>query len=150
MGNNPSLYKNFNKNQFKEGSVVVITGASSGMGREMAYRYAKRGCKVVIAARRQERLDQIKDECLKKYGNKDVLAVVTDVSVEEQAKDLIDQTISNFGRIDILILAAGVSAHSLFEDFKDMEPFRKVVETNLYGCVYPTRYALPHMKPVKG
>jgi dehydrogenase/reductase SDR family member 7B len=45
-----------------------------------------------------------------------------------------------------LVLCAGISAHSLFEDFKDMEPFRKVVETNLYGCVYPVRHALKHMK----
>ena len=83
MGNHPSLYKHFNKNQFKEGSVVVITGASSGMGRELAFRYAKRGCYIVIAARRQDRWDAIKEECLRKYGNKNVLPVVTDVSVEE-------------------------------------------------------------------
>jgi len=52
MGNHPSLYKHFGNNTFKEGSVVVVTGASSGMGKEMALRYAQRGCKVVIGARR--------------------------------------------------------------------------------------------------
>lgn len=71
---------------------------------------------------------------------------MTDVSIEQDAKALIETTIQNFGKIDILILAAGISAHSLFEDFQDMSAFRKVVETNLYGCVYPVRHALKYLK----
>jgi short-subunit dehydrogenase len=60
---------------------------------------------------------------------------------------LIEETTKAFGaRIDLLVLCAGTSAHSLFEDFTDMAPFRQVVETNLYGCVYPVRHALKHMK----
>ena len=74
------------------------------------------------------------------------MCVKVDVSVEKESKALIDTASETFGRIDILFLCAGISAHSLFEDFKDMEPFRKVVETNLYGCVYPVRHALKHMK----
>ena len=56
---------------------------------------------------------------------------------------------NRFGGIDLLVLCAGISAHSLFEDFKDMEPFRQVVETNLYGCVYPVKHALGHLKRPK-
>jgi len=125
---------------------VVITGASSGMGKELAFRYAARGCKVVIAARRINQLNEIKTEIESKHSNCEVLAVETDVTKEEDAKRLIDTTIEKFKTIDYLILCAGISAHSLFEDFTDMAPFRKVVETNLYGCVYPTRFALKHLK----
>lgn len=56
MGNNPSLFKYYTSSQFCADSTIVITGASSGMGRELAYRYAKRGCRLVVAARRMERL----------------------------------------------------------------------------------------------
>jgi len=72
--------------------------------------------------------------------------VATDVSIEEQAKKLVETAGETFGSIDILVLCAGISAHSLFEDFQSMEPFRKVVETNLYGSVYPVRHALKYMK----
>lgn len=51
-----------------------------------------------------------------------------------------------FGGVDLLVLAAGVSAHCLFEEYPNMDVFRKVVETNLYGCVYPVRHALPYLK----
>ena len=115
------------------------------MGKELAFRYAARGCKVVIAARRLEELQKIQLECALK-GNKDVVAVACDVTIEENAKQLIEKAVQSFGHIDVLVLCAGISAHSLFEDFKSMEPFKKVVETNLYGCVYPVRYALKHMK----
>ena len=67
MGNHPTLYQNFNKNQFVNGCTVVITGASSGMGKELVYRYAERGCNLVIGARRLPELEKIKDECLVKY-----------------------------------------------------------------------------------
>jgi NAD(P)-dependent dehydrogenase (short-subunit alcohol dehydrogenase family) len=128
------------------GSVVVITGASSGMGKELAYRYAQRGCKVVIAARRLAELLEVKNVCIEKFNNENIVPVQTDVSDESSAKNLIELTIQKFGRLEILILCAGISAHSLFEDFQDMEPFKKVVETNLYGCAYPVRHALKYMK----
>lgn len=146
MGNHPSTFKYFFKNQFNSDSVVVITGASSGMGRELAYQYAKRGCKVVIAARREERLNQIRDECYQQFGNANVVPVPCDLDVESEAKRLIDTAVEHFFQIDILVLCAGVSAHQMFEDFSDLTLFKKVVETNLYSCVYPTRYALHHLK----
>ena len=82
MGNNPALVGKLSQNQFDPNSVVVITGASSGMGKELALRYASRHCKVVIAARRLQELNQIKQTCLEIYGNSNVLAVETDVSKE--------------------------------------------------------------------
>lgn len=147
MGNNPLSFKMTHSNQFLEGSVVVITGASSGMGRELTLRYADRQCKLVIGARRLEELEKLRKECFDRFGNKQIVCVRADVSKEEDAKLLIDTAVENFGpRIDLLLLCAGISAHSNFEDFPDMEPFRKVIETNLYGCAYPTRHALKYMK----
>lgn len=83
MGNHPTLFKKFNKNQFKPDSVIIITGASSGMGKELCLRYAARQCKIVIAARRISELEALKDECIQKYSNFDILAVQTDVTIEE-------------------------------------------------------------------
>ena len=83
MGNHPSLYKYYSTSQFNNESVVVITGASSGMGRELAFRYAQRGCKVVIAARREERLNGIKEECNLQFRNQNIHAVPCDVSDED-------------------------------------------------------------------
>jgi short-subunit dehydrogenase len=147
MGNHPSLYKYFQHYEFIHGCSVVITGASSGMGKEMTYRYAERGCRLVIGARRLEELEVIKNECHALFGNPNVTCVKVDVSEESQAKEFIETAGKHLGgKIDILILCAGISAHSLFEDFTDMAPFRKVVETNLLGCAYPTKYALKYMK----
>ena len=101
----------------------------------------------MVGARRIDELKSLQEECLTKFGNKDIHAVQTDVSKEEDAERLIEEAVKFFGKkIDILLLCAGVSAHSDFEQFTDMEPFRKVVETNLYGCAYPTRHALKYMK----
>jgi NAD(P)-dependent dehydrogenase (short-subunit alcohol dehydrogenase family) len=61
-------------------------------------------------------------------------------------RSLIDKTIELFGQIDVLILNAGISAHFLFEDINNMEVFKKLMDVNFFGCVYPTRYALPHLK----
>uniref|UniRef100_A0A7S3IIM9 Uncharacterized protein n=1 Tax=Strombidium inclinatum TaxID=197538 RepID=A0A7S3IIM9_9SPIT len=128
------------------GKVVVITGASSGMGKELAFRYAKRRAKIVIAARRLEELEKVKAGIVQATGNLAVLPVKCDVSDESQAEALVEATIAEYGHLDVLVLCAGISAHSNFEDFETLEPFRKVVDVNLYGCVYPTRYALPHLK----
>jgi NAD(P)-dependent dehydrogenase (short-subunit alcohol dehydrogenase family) len=63
---------------------------------------------------------------------------------------LIEKTIEIFGQIDVLILNAGISAHFLFEDMENMEVFKRLMEVNFFGCVYPTRYALPHLKKTHG
>lgn len=146
MGNNPSLYKYYSSSQFKKDSVVVITGGCSGMGRELVNRYAHRGCKVVIADRQHDRFKQIQEECYTQFGNANVLGVPCDVTDEDQTKKVIEEAVKKFGTIDLLVLAAGISAHAPFEDYKDMATFRKVVEVNLYGCVYLTRYALKYLK----
>ena len=90
LKNHPSLYQYFSKNQFVNGCTVVISGASSGMGKELVYRYAQRGCNLVIGARRLPELEKIKEECSSKFKNSKIVCVKVDVSVEEEAKALVE------------------------------------------------------------
>jgi short-subunit dehydrogenase len=123
--------------------VVVITGASSGIGRACAIEFAKRGANLVLAARQYVKLCEITQEIHEKYKVK-TLAVQTDVSKEQDCKELISQTISTMGRIDILINNAGISMRALFKDL-DLEVLKQVMDINFWGTVYCTKYALPEI-----
>jgi len=125
--------------------VVVITGASSGIGLSLAKEYAKNGSKVVIAARNLEKLNELKQE----LSGSEILAVKTDVSIEEDCKQLITETINRFGMIDVLINNAGVSMRSLFADL-DLEVFKRVMNINFWGTVYCTKFALKYLLQSKG
>jgi short-subunit dehydrogenase len=128
--------------------IAIITGASAGIGRSLALKLSGQGAKVVIAARRAERLEQVAMECHQAGG--EVLAVPTDVSDEAQCKILIEKTIEKFGRLDLLINNAGLAATALFEDFPDLSLFRHTMEVNFFGGVHCTYYALPHLKQTRG
>ena len=95
--------------RFREVSVVVITGASSGIGEALAYRYAQRGCKLVLAARSRDKLDQVAEQC-RKLGAL-VVSLPTDVTREAECKRLIDSAISNFGTLDLLVCLRHSSLH---------------------------------------
>ncbi len=125
--------------------VVVITGASSGIGKALAEKYAVEGFKLVLAARRIERLVDLQE----RLNMVEVLAVKTDVSVEEDCKNLIEKAIEKFSRIDILINNAGISMRAAFEDV-DTAVLRRVMDVNYWGTVYCTKYALPHILKQKG
>lgn len=127
--------------------VVIITGASSGIGKALASEAGKRGATVVLAARSVEKLSAL-ESSLKESGIR-VLAVHTDVSREEDCKNLIAETVRNFGRIDILINNAGISMRALFEQ-ADLDVIRKLMDTNFWGTVYCTKYALPYLLKDKG
>src|SRR5512143_3013156 len=126
------------------GQVVIVTGASAGIGRALALQLAGQGAKVAIAARRAERLEQVAVECRQRGG--EVLVLPTDVSDETQCKALIDRTVSPFGRLDMLINNAGLAVSGLLEDFPDLHLFRYTMDVNFYGAVYCSYYALPHLK----
>lgn len=128
--------------------VVIVTGASAGIGKSLALQLAKQGAKVAIAARRAERLEQVADECRALGG--EVLVIPTDVSDEAQCKALIEKTIAAFGRLDMLINNAGLAASALFDEFPDLRLFRQTMDVNFYGAVHCTYYALPHLKQGKG
>ncbi len=127
--------------------VVIITGASSGIGKALALEYATRGAHVIMAARNEERLHQAASE-VSARGAK-VLAVLTDVSVEADCKELINKSIEEFGRIDILINNAGISMRALFAD-TDLDVIRQLMDINFWGMVYCTKFALPYLLEAKG
>ncbi len=135
------------QNAFQD-QVAIVTGASAGIGRALALQLAGQGAKVVIAARRAERLEEVAAEC--RLGGGEVLVIPTDVSNEAQCKALVERTVEKFGRLDMLINNAGMAASALLDEFPDLRLFRQTVDINLYGTVYCTYYALPHLKQSKG
>src|SRR5579864_3957193 len=119
--------------------VVVITGASSGIGRAAAQEFARRGASVVLAARNKRRLKDAAEECEELGGS--ALVVPTDVTVEEEVEELARQAVDNFGAIDVWVNNAGVGLYARFVD-SPADDFRRVLETNLFGCIYGSRAAL--------
>lgn len=100
-------------------SVVVITGASSGIGKALALEYSKRRCRLVLAARSTNKLQEIAQQCT--ANGSTVLVVPTDVSQMGQCKTLINKTMKKFGEIDLLVLNAGVSMHVPFDELEEKE-----------------------------
>jgi short-subunit dehydrogenase len=125
--------------------VVVITGASSGIGRALAYEFASRGAKLVLAARRVERLEQIKND----LPQTNILTVSADVSIEQDCQKLIEEAVSHFGKIDVLINNAGISMRALFAD-AELGVIKKLMDVNFWGTVYCTKSALPYLLESKG
>jgi NAD(P)-dependent dehydrogenase (short-subunit alcohol dehydrogenase family) len=124
-------------------SVVVITGASSGIGRATALMLAEQGAKVVVAARNEEALREVCESCGNIGG--EALCVPCDVSKEEDVLRLAQRTIQEYGRIDVWVNNAAVSLFGRFEDVP-REDWRKVIETNLFGYVYSARAVIPHFR----
>jgi short-subunit dehydrogenase len=132
---------------FKD-KVVVITGASSGIGRELAYQLADQRAWLSLAARNGERLATVAKECQARGGK--AIAIVTDVSEQAQCAQLIQRTVENYGRIDMLVNNAGISMWADFEDVSDIRFYEQIMQVNYLGSVYCTYYALPFLKKTKG
>jgi len=129
--------------------VVVVTGASSGIGMAAAEEFLKAGCRVVIAARRVEKLTELKERLSQNLHDERILSVACNVSIENDCKVLIDKTIEKFGQIDILVNNAGISMRALFKDL-DLSVIRELMNVNFWGTVYCTKYALPHILKTEG
>jgi short-subunit dehydrogenase len=128
--------------------VVIVTGASSGIGRAMTLELAGQGAKLILAARRADLLEQVAAEC-RQIGT-EAFAVQTDISDEAQCKSLVAQAIEKFGRVDLLINNAGLTVTALFEDLPDLHLFKHTMDVNFYGNVYCCYYALPYLKQTRG
>jgi short-subunit dehydrogenase len=122
------------------GAVVVITGASSGIGRATAHAFAQRGANVVVTARREALLQEVAAECTRMGVG--AMAVPTDVRDEAALHDLARRTLERFGGIDVWINNAGVSLLAPFEE-SPPDLYREVIETDLFGTIHGTRAALP-------
>jgi len=125
-------------------SVVVITGASSGIGRATALDFARQGANVVVAARRDQLLQEVVNEC-KQLSGREAVAIPTDVQDEQSVQNLAQQAVAAFGHIDVWVNDAGVGAFGRFEETPP-EIFREVIETNFFGTVYGARAVLPYFR----
>jgi len=128
---------------------IVITGASDGIGAELARRLAAQGSHLVLAARGRERLEVVAGQC-RTAGAASVLALPTDVSVVTECEALITRARTELGGIDVLLNNAGVSTHAPLEDAVDGELFERLLQVNLMGSVWCTRHALPALRASKG
>ena len=127
--------------------VVVITGASSGIGKACAEYFARKGSKVVLAARNLEKLRAVTQEL--KDKNYEIHYLQADVSIESDCQALIQESISKYQKIDVLINNAGISMRAILNDM-EVSVIKKVMDTNFYGMVYCTKYALPYLLQTQG
>lgn len=134
------------KTLFKD-KVVVITGASSGIGAAAAREFAACGSKVMLAARSEEKLSAVVSQI--KNMNLEASYVVTDVRREEDCRNLIEKTVSRYGTIDILVNNAGISMRALFVNV-DLKVLKDLMDVNFWGTVYCTKYALPYLVSNRG
>jgi len=127
--------------------VVIVTGASSGIGKALVFRLAEMGAKVVLAARNLQIIDEI-SLSLNAKGY-DTFVVKVDVSIENECKVLVEKTIEKYGKIDILINNAGISMRAMFQDV-DLKVIHQLMDVNFWGTVYCTKYAFPFILKEKG
>jgi short-subunit dehydrogenase len=125
------------------GKIIIITGASSGIGKATAITMANKGARIVLASRRKDELREVADEIVKNGG--EALIIPTDVTKQDQVADLINQTISQMGRIDILIANAGEYIRCPIDKLT-VDIVERSMRINFYGGLYPILAVLPHMK----
>lgn len=134
------------KEYFKD-KVMVITGASSGIGLASARLFASYGARLTLAARSIDKLKTLASEISSDPSK--VLCIKTDVSIEEDCRNLIESTVKHFGRIDFLINNAGISMRATFSKV-DLNVIRRLMDVNFWGTVCCTKYALPYLLESKG
>lgn len=129
------------------GKVVVITGASSGLGEATANMLAEQKAIVVLGARRTDRIQALADDITAKGGQ--ALALATDVTDRDQVKALVDAAVQKFGRLDVIINNAGLMPQSLLEQLR-VDEWDQMIDVNIKGVLYGIAAALPHMQQQKG
>ncbi len=127
--------------------VIIITGASSGIGKALAIQLSQRGNKLMLASRNHDKLKNVVDKL--NIKNKNIIGYPTNVGNAEDCLNLINHCINKFGRIDVLINNAGISMRAIFNEV-NLEVIEKVMKTNFWGTVYCTKYALPYLLKSNG
>lgn len=131
-----------------QGQVAIVTGASSGIGEEIAVQLAAAGARVVLAARRRHELERVAGRCRAAGG--DVAIVPTDVSDPAQCSALIEATLARFGQLDVLVNNAGQGMWGRVEEMQDLSVYETMLRVNYLSAVWCTMAALPHLKRARG
>ncbi|OVA09594.1 Short-chain dehydrogenase/reductase SDR [Macleaya cordata] len=131
------------------GKVVLVTGASSGIGEQLVYEYARRGARLVLVARRKNLLEEVAKKA-RGFGSTDVLVVCGDVTKVEDCKRFIEEAVNHFGCLDHLVNNAGITNICPFEDVTNILNFSSMMDVNFWGSIYATHFAIPHLLKSKG
>jgi NADP-dependent 3-hydroxy acid dehydrogenase YdfG len=129
-----------------KGKIIVITGASSGLGEAAARQLSQQGAVIVLGARRVDRIERLADE-IKGKGSK-ALAKATDVTKYEQVKALVDIAVMTYGRVDVIINNAGLMPHSPLDRLK-IDEWNQMIDVNIKGVLYGIAAVMPYMKEQK-
>ena len=130
------------------GRAVLLTGASAGIGRELALRLAGERARLALVARDAARLEEVAEDCRARGGEAVVLPA--DVAEETACRAMVDRTVAAFGRLDVLLLNAGITMWSRVDEVADLSVFERVVRVNYLAAVWATCAALPHLKASGG
>lgn len=130
------------------GRTVIVTGASSGIGRAICLELSRERPNLVLAARDTVRLEEVAAECCAKGA--EPLVVATDVASEEACRNLVERTVERFGGVDVLVANAGRTMWARLDEMKDLSLYEELMRTNYLGAVYPTFHALPFLKKSRG
>ncbi|GLT29129.1 hypothetical protein SLA2020_040150 [Shorea laevis] len=131
------------------GKVVLITGASSGIGEHLAYEYARRGARLALVSRREDHLRAVATGACR-FGSPDAIVIPADVSKVQDCKRFIDEATNHFGRLDHLVNNAGILELNMFQDATQVSNFSPVMNINFWDSVYSTHFAVPHLRKSKG
>lgn len=130
------------------GKVTLITGASSGIGAELARQFAAEGARVALVARSETRLEDVAAQCRAAGG--EALVVRADVSEEAQCAEAVARCVAQFGRLDILVNNAGIGFRGRFDEITDLSMIESLMRVNYFGSAWCTAHALPHLKQSRG
>ena len=129
-------------------NVVIITGASKGIGAELARQLAAKGAKLVLAARNTAELEAVAEDCRK--AGAAVVTVKADVAEERDCQAIVAGAVLAFGRVDTLVNNAGMSMWARFEEIRDVSVLDRIMRVNYMGAVYCTSHALPYLRETRG
>jgi short-subunit dehydrogenase len=130
------------------GKVVIVTGASSGIGKALSLALAEQRARLVLAARDAAALETVAAACVAKGA--DTLVVPTNVTSQEACRTLVEKSVARFKAIDVLVNNAGIGMLSRFDELTDLSVYEQLLRVNYLGCVYATYYALPHLEESRG
>ncbi|CAO2144189.1 unnamed protein product [Urochloa humidicola] len=139
----------FARGEDLRGKVVLVTGASSGIGEHLVYEYARKGACVALVARTEIALRAVA-KTARDLGAPDVLVVPADITKVDEAKRAVEETVAHFGKLNHLVANAGIWSSCFFEEITNITAFHNVIDLNFWGAVYPTYFALPYLKASRG